>query len=207
MEIKIEKRFLRKGNKIIAGVDEVGRGALAGPVLACAVAYNPESILEAWDLLGDEINDSKLLPPGKRSYLFPKIKEFAFVGIGKIQSRTIDRINIFQATRMAMREAVLSLPVKPDVLLIDGNVKLDIPIPQYQIISGDRLSFTISSASILAKVIRDRIMERLHNFYTPYNFRKNKGYGTREHLESLYKYGPSPVHRLSFAPVRNAAGK
>jgi ribonuclease HII len=207
VEIKIEKRLLRKGKKIIAGVDEVGRGALAGPVLACAVVYRSESILEAWDLLGDEINDSKLLPPTKRSYLFTRIKEFAFFGVGKIQSRMIDRINILQATRMAMREAVLSLPVRPDVLLVDGNIKLDIPIPQYQIISGDRTSFVISSASILAKVIRDRIMERLHNFYTPYNFRKNKGYGTKEHLESLYKYGPSPVHRLSFAPVRDAAGK
>ncbi|OQX82970.1 MAG: ribonuclease HII [Candidatus Omnitrophica bacterium 4484_49] len=205
--IKIEKKLLRKGKKFIAGVDEVGRGALAGPVLACALIYHCQDIFQAWDLFQDEVDDSKLLSPQKRIYLFPRIKEFAWFGIGKIQSKIIDRINILEATRRAMKEAVLSLPVKPDILLIDGNVKLDLPIPQYQIIGGDRTSFVISSASILAKVIRDRIMERLHNFYSPYNFRRNKGYGTREHLESLSKYGPSPVHRLSFSPVRNAVEK
>jgi len=207
VKISIEKKLLRKGKEFIAGVDEVGRGALAGPVLACAVVYEVNNLKKAWDCFGDEINDSKLLSPVKRRQLFFRIKSFSLIGIGKVQSKIIDRLNILEATRLAMRNAVLSLPLRPDIILVDGNVKLALPIPQYQIIHGDRLSFVISSASIIAKVIRDRIMDKLHNFYSLYNFRKNKGYGTQEHISSLIKYGPSPVHRYSFTPVRNAIRK
>lgn len=207
MELNIEKRLLRKGKKFIAGVDEVGRGALAGPVLACAIVYEVNNLKKAWDCLGGQIKDSKLLSPGKRRQLFTKIRSLSLIGIGKVQSKIIDRINILEATRQAMRNAVLSLPLKPDIILVDGNIKLDLTIPQYQIVHGDRLSFVISSASIIAKVIRDKIMDNLHNFYSLYNFRKNKGYGTQEHISSLVKYGPSPVHRYSFTPVRNAIRK
>ena len=202
--MKIEKKLIKDGYLLIAGVDEVGRGALAGPVVACAVLFDKDLLEYAEKLLGKEVNDSKLLSPAQREKLYRKIRELAPTSIGKVSNKKIDKINILEATKLAMRKAILSLPSRPDIVLVDGNLKLNLDIPQLQVIDGDRLCFSISCASIVAKVVRDRIMERLHYRYNQYNFKRNKGYGTKEHIESLYLYGPSPIHRRSFSPIRQA---
>jgi ribonuclease HII len=202
--VKIERKLIKDGYFLIAGVDEVGRGALAGPVVACAVLFDKDLLEHAKKLFGKEVNDSKLLSPAQREKLYRKIRKLAPTSIGKVSNKKIDKINILEATKLAMRKAILSLPSRPDIVLVDGNLKLNLDIPQLQIIDGDRLCFSISCASIVAKVVRDRIMERLHYLYSQYNFKRNKGYGTKEHIESLYLYGPSPIHRRSFSPVRQA---
>lgn len=202
--MKIERKLIKDGYSLIAGVDEVGRGALAGPVVACAVLFDKHLLKHAKKLFGKEVNDSKLLSPAQREKLYRKIRKLAPTSIGKVSNKKIDKINILEATKLAMRKAILSLPSRPDIVLVDGNLKLNLDIPELQIIGGDRLCFSISCASIVAKVVRDRIMERLHYLYSQYNFKGNKGYGTKEHIESLYLYGPSPIHRRSFSPVRQA---
>lgn len=195
-----EKSVWLKGNDFIAGIDEVGRGPLAGPVVACAVIFPKGFYLE-------EIDDSKKLSSKKREELFDIInKEAISVGLGLIREDVIDRINIRQATFLAMKKAITRLKIQPDCLLVDGEKIPQISIPQIPIIKGDSLSFTISSASIIAKVIRDRLMDKYHRLWPEYNFRSHKGYGTKEHLLSLGKYGVCPIHRKSYKPVRDAMG-
>lgn len=192
MMIAFECRARQCGYQAIAGVDEAGRGPLAGPVVAAAVILPP-------GYRHPEINDSKQLTPGKRERLHETIRADAVaVGLGVVEAPVIDRINILQATLTAMRDAVLDLSPPPDFLLIDGRNRIDLEVPQEAIIGGDGKSISIAAASIIAKVSRDRIMEIYHRQFPQYNFLKNKGYGTGEHREALRRCGPCKIHRLSF---------
>jgi ribonuclease HII len=187
--------FWRRGLSSIAGVDEVGRGPLAGPVVAAAVIFPPEVILPG-------VTDSKRLSPQQRLALFPRIKKMSLtIGLGILGPNEIDRINILQASLQAMEKAVRNLKAQPDLVLVDGNHFLDLPFRQQCLIEGDRLSHAIGAASILAKVVRDLLMEAWHHRFPVYNFRMNKGYGTREHLAALDKHGPCSLHRLTFRGV------
>jgi ribonuclease HII len=187
-----ERRAHQRGYKLIAGIDEAGRGPLAGPVVAAAVILPP-------DYGNPEINDSKQLSPQKREKLYEIIKQDALsIGFGVVETSIIDSINILQATLVAMREAVSNLSITPDYLLIDGLHRIFVSIPQESIIKGDCLSVSVASASIIAKVSRDRIMEIYHRQFPQYNFLKNKGYGTEEHREAIKKYGHCKIHRRSF---------
>jgi ribonuclease HII len=194
---RFENEAAALGASRIAGIDEAGRGPLAGPVVAAAV------ILPSADCIPD-LNDSKMLSPDKREDLYGKIRDKALaLGIGVVSSTTIDRINIYQGTRLAMKKAAMELDPEADYLLIDGNLYLDVPISQRAIIKGDRLSFSIAAAGILAKVTRDRLMTELHGQYPHYGFDRHKGYATAAHREALLKHGPCPIHRASFKPVKD----
>ena len=189
---KFEYEWVNKGARYIAGIDEVGRGPLAGPVYAGAVVFPIGCIIEG-------VNDSKKLSPQKRSSLYGMIKSSAIsCATGYCDEKTIDRINILNATFEAMKSAVIQLKVRPDVLLIDAVRIPGLDIPQVPIVKGDSLSFSIAAASIIAKVERDKIMDGLSSLYPVYNFASNKGYGTQEHMDALKKYGPCPIHRRSF---------
>ena len=179
----------------IAGVDEAGRGPLAGPVVAAAVVL-------PWSRLIDGVRDSKLIPPPEREQLYHRILEKAVaVGVGIVGARDIERINILQATIGAMEEAVSRLSVPPDALLIDAVPLPRLPVLQRAIIGGDRLSYLIASASIVAKVVRDRLMDDYHVRYPRYGFDVHKGYGTPAHLDCLARYGACPIHRRTFRGV------
>jgi ribonuclease HII len=196
-----EDKLKSQGYKLIAGIDEVGRGALAGPVVASAVIL-PRSATLPWFGL---VRDSKELNSRKRESLFDLIsKEAVAVGIGIVPPQVIDSINILKATRLAMMQAVEKLSKQPNFLIIDRVTLSQCPIPQMGITRGDKLCLSIACASIIAKVTRDRIMEELDIMYHGYGFAQHKGYGTRKHISCLQKLGPSPIHRLYFAPVRNA---
>lgn len=189
-----EEELNSKGINLIAGVDEVGRGPLIGSVVAAAV------ILPSGFYMS-EINDSKKLSEKKREELYPIIMEKAIsVGIGVVDSETIDRVNILNATKMAMKMAINNLSVKPEHVLIDA-VKLDIDIPYTAIIKGDAKSESIAAASIVAKVYRDNMMKDLDKEYPMYDFKSNKGYGTKKHIEAIKKYGVLKEHRKTFKPV------
>ena len=181
-----------RGYQRVAGIDEAGRGPLAGPVLAAAVILPP-------DYEDPEINDSKELTPRQRERLCEVIhRDAVAVGIGVVEAPVIDAINILQATLAAMKEAVLSIVPHPDCLLIDGLNRVSLAIPQETIVHGDGRSISVASASIVAKVSRDRIMELYHRQFPQYNFLMNKGYATREHREAIAKYGRCKIHRCSF---------
>ncbi len=182
-----------KGYRFVVGVDEAGRGPLAGPVVAAAVILSLDAVLEGLD-------DSKKLSPAKREELFPKIQEMAH-GVAVVNPEVIDEINILQAARLAMKQAVEKLPSDPDLLLIDGNQKIDSSIDQWAIVKGDAKSFSIAAASILAKVTRDRIMEDYHHLYPQYEFTRHKGYGTQLHRDLIAEHGPCPIHRRTFKGV------
>ena len=185
-----EKKYASYG--CVCGIDEVGRGPLAGPVVAAAVI-----LPEDFDVLG--VNDSKKLSEKRREELFVKIKEKAIAwAIGMADSRTIDRINILQATKQAMAEAVSCLPVKPDHLLIDAVRLEEVDLPQTSIVKGDEKSISVAAASILAKVTRDRMMVEYANEFPGYAFEKNKGYGTKAHYEGIEAHGICPIHRRTF---------
>jgi len=189
---QFELRARRRGFDAIAGVDEAGRGPLAGPVVAAAV------ILPSGYTNG-EIRDSKKLTPRKRESLYTAIRNDAIsVGLGVIEASVIDRINILQATLSAMKVAVSNLSPQPDYILIDGINTIHTSLPQETIIRGDSLSISVAAASIIAKVSRDHIMDRYHVLYPQYNFLKNKGYGTEEHREAVKEYGRCKIHRRSF---------
>ena len=190
-----ERDARRKGFCRVCGIDEAGRGPLAGPVVAAAVIL-PKSVR----LPG--INDSKKLSPDQREAFFEKINARALaVGIGLVSNTEIDRINILQATFLAMRQAVEQLAVAPDFLLIDGPYKLPLLIDQKGIPHGDALSVSIAAASIISKVHRDRLMCRLHEEFPLYGFDSHKGYGTARHYEALRNFGPCSVHRVTFKGV------
>lgn len=191
--LKYENEARGEGFANICGVDEAGRGPLAGPVFAAAVILHPGQIIEG-------ANDSKKLSEKKREELFDKIcEQAAAYCIVSVDEAVIDEINILQATYRAMSEAVEGLPITPDICLIDGNRKPpQIEIPCQTIVKGDGLSASIACASILAKVSRDRFMLELDRQYPQYNFAKHKGYGTQLHIDMLRQYGASPVHRKTF---------
>lgn len=195
----IEERLLEKqGYRYIAGIDEVGRGALAGPVVAAAIIL-PLHIRTPWLGL---VNDSKLLSPVKRELLFPHIYKAAIaVGIGQASCKMIDKYGIVRATRLAMKRAVRQLSPSPETLLIDYMLLPEVRLPQRGVINGDSRCLSIACASIIAKVTRDRIMRELDRTYPGYDLARHKGYGTRQHLDCLYRLGPSPIHRRSFRPV------
>lgn len=193
---RYEKSAKQQGYKVIAGIDEVGRGPLAGPVVAAAVIL-PD------DFDGVGINDSKQLSLKKREIFFDKIiAEALSVGIGVIDQEMIDQVNIYEATKLAMLEAVNNLSIPADYLLIDA-MRLPIDIPQESIIKGDANSISIASASIIAKVTRDRLMVEYDKEFPGYGFAKNAGYGTKEHLEQLDREGITPIHRKSFEPIKS----
>ena len=197
---EFENELYNNEINFIAGIDEVGRGPLVGPVVTAAVIL-PK------DFYDERINDSKKLTEKKRELLYDVIMENALsVGIGISSPEVIDETNILNATKKAMIEAINNLSIKPEHLLIDA-VKLDIDIPQTSIIKGDAKSQSIASASIIAKVTRDRMMVELDKKYPMYDFKHNKGYGTKKHIEALYKYGPLKEHRKSFAPVSELTNK
>ena len=195
-----ENELYKKGITLIAGIDEVGRGPLVGPVVTAAV------ILPV-DFYDERINDSKKISEKKREMLFDVIMENAVsVGIGMSSEKVIDEINILEATKKAMKEAVSNLSVKPEHLLIDA-VKLDIDIPSTSIIKGDAKSQSIAAASIIAKVTRDRMMYELDKEHPEYCFAKNKGYGTKTHIDAIYKYGILDSHRKTFEPIASLVSK
>jgi len=191
-----ERMYYDRGYQRIAGVDEVGRGPLAGPVLAAAVILPKEGI-------GEELFDSKKISAKKREDLYDLILSKALgVGVGTIGQEKIDLFNIFQATLKAMALAIESLPIPPDFILIDGPHGLSIPFPQKPIRKGDQLSNSIAAASIVAKVTRDRMMLKWHQKYPQYNFAKHKGYGTKEHRRAIQKFGVCELHRKTFRGVK-----
>ena len=194
--LEYENTARTKGYNIIVGVDEAGRGPLAGPVVAAAVAYAPE-----WQLAG--LDDSKKISPQARERLFPIIKDQALGhGIGIVDVATIDEINILQAALLAMKYAVSALPEKPDILLIDGNKRIVTEVEQWAIVKGDSLSQSIAAASVLAKVTRDRLMEKYHEEFPQYEFDRHKGYGTRLHRDLIREHGPCSIHRRTFKGVK-----
>jgi ribonuclease HII len=189
-----------QGYELVAGIDEVGRGALAGPVVAGAVILPHPASLTWFEL----VRDSKELDYKKRETLFSFIMQEALaVGIGMVPPQVIDSVNILKATKLAMMQAVEELSKQPTFLLIDRITLSQCPIPQKGITRGDKLCLSIACASIIAKVTRDRIMRESDQTYPGYGFARHKGYGTGEHLSCLHRLGPSPIHRLYFAPVRS----
>ena len=200
-----EREWLARGCQRIAGVDEVGRGPLAGPVVAAAAVFSVNSIENGLPEPLCGVNDSKKLSAKKREQLFEALKDFDEVefGLAVIEPVEIDRINILQATHKAMSEALTALGQAPDHLLVDGRPVPALGQAQTAIVKGDSLSYSIGAASIFAKVTRDRMMEEFDREFPGYGFASHKGYGTREHLDALAKLGPCPVHRHSFAPIKS----
>ena len=192
--LEYENELYEKGIELICGIDEVGRGPLLGPVVTAAVIlpkgyYHPD------------IKDSKALSEKKREKIYDIIMNDAIsIGIGIVDEKEIDKINIYEATKVAMKMAIDNLDVKPEYVLIDA-MKLDIDIPSMSIIKGDAKSESIAAASIIAKVTRDRMIEAIDIEYPMYDLKNNKGYGTKKHIEALKKYGPCKYHRYSYSPV------
>lgn len=195
--LSYEKVFWHQGMNLVAGVDEVGRGPLAGPVVAAAVVF-PQ------DISLDQVTDSKKLTPQKREELFDLIFQNALqTGIAEVDQGTIDKLNILNASLKAMHEAIDALKKRPDVILVDGNQKIpNLRIPQITIIKGDSLSLSVAAASILAKVTRDRLMLAYHRKYPSFCFNQNKGYATKSHIQALREHGPCEIHRMSFRSVK-----
>ncbi|MDI6882875.1 MAG: ribonuclease HII [Patescibacteria group bacterium] len=210
----------KRKEQIVIGLDEVGRGSLAGPLVAAGAMIKFKIKMQNLKLL-KELKDSKKLTPKKREEFYKIITKSPFIewGIGKVSEKVIDKINILEATKLAMERAIRNLekklkknhsaitddrPISPniDFLILDGNFKINLPIPQKSVIKGDEKVFLIKLASIVAKVTRDRMMKRFHRKYPQYRFDKHKGYGTKLHFERLKKYGPGKIHRKTFKPVK-----
>ena len=193
-KLQYERKFLSQGYQNIVGVDEVGRGPLAGPVVCAAVImpFEDDKIIEG-------IDDSKKLSEKKREELAEKIKQTALAYvIIETDEKVIDEINILEATKLGMKRAVESLSLAPEMVLTDGNMTLDIAYPQHSIVKGDSLSYSIGAASIIAKVHRDHLMDEYAKTYPAYDFEKNKGYGTAAHINAIKEYGLCPIHRRTF---------
>lgn len=200
MDFSYETTLKREGYQLIAGIDEAGRGPLAGPVVAAAVIFD----FQAVPVELSAVTDSKKLSADKR-VSFAKIimERAAGYGIGVCDHTTIDRINILQASFLAMKKALSTLKTKPSIILVDGQLPLpNYSQPQRAVINGDNLIFSIAAASILAKVTRDAMMEQMHGLYPQYFFNRHKGYGTKLHLDALKLYGPCEIHRKSFGPIK-----
>jgi len=194
--LRVERELWRSGLTKIAGVDEAGVGPLAGPVVAAAVVVAPGAKLRG-------VDDSKKLAAALREELAAEIMACALgVGIGIVEVEDIDRLNIYRAALEAMRRAVTALPLTPEHVIVDARRIPGLTLPQTSLVGGDGRSFSVAAASIVAKVTRDRIMCELDKIYPHYGFRQHMGYGTRQHLAAIARYGPSPIHRRSFAPVR-----
>lgn len=187
-----ERELIEKGCKYVCGVDEVGRGPLAGPVVCAAVIMPSDDIIEG-------VDDSKKISAKKREMLSEKILKTAVAySICRVEPQIIDEINILQATRLCMKNAVESLSVTPDFVLTDGNMTLDISVSQRSIIKGDALSYSIGAASIIAKVYRDKLMADYAEIYPQYGFESNVGYGSKAHMRAIERFGLTPIHRRSF---------
>ena len=201
-DFSLEKEMHSLGHRLVAGIDEAGRGPLAGPVTAAAVIL-PQGYHHS------DVNDSKKLSESRREKVYEDLTadEEVVWAWGLVEAREIDRINILRATHLAMARAVEGLPVEPDIALVDGREVKGLPVPHRAVIKGDTLSLSIAAASIIAKVERDRMMRKYAVEFPEYGFAKHKGYGTKMHLEGLQKYGPCAIHRKSFAPVVQAAGE
>jgi ribonuclease HII len=198
-DLRYERKLWRSGLQAVAGVDEAGVGPMAGPVVAAAVIFAPEAFIKG-------VHDSKQVPAPKREELYDLIRGRALAfAIGMADVDEIDRLNIYHATLAACSRAVEGLCVKPEHVLIDGRPVRALKIPQTHIVGGDRKSFCIAAASIIAKVTRDRLMFEYDSRYPGYGFARHKGYCTAEHFEAIGRLGPSPIHRRSFAPVSAAA--
>ena len=199
-----ERECLANGYCFIAGIDEVGRGPLAGPVVASSAMFSSDVIKSGLPNSLKDVNDSKKISEKKREHLFDVLNDFDGVdfGISIIESEEIDRINILQATHKAMSNSLISLEYNPDHLLVDGRPVKSLGKSQSAIVKGDSLSYSIGAASIIAKVTRDRMMKKFDLKFPGYGFSSNKGYGTREHLNALNDLGPCSIHRLTFAPIR-----
>jgi ribonuclease HII len=196
-----EMTLLKQGHRFVAGLDEAGRGAWAGPVVAAAVIlplHQPEQLLDT--LTG--LHDSKLVSPKKRDYLFEVIQNVALaVAVGTASSTAVDQLNVVKATQLAMQQAITTLSLRPDFLLLD-HIKLPAEkTPQESFPKADQSSLTVAAASVIAKVTRDRFMVKLHDQYPEYAFAQHKGYGTRAHRAALAQHGPCPYHRFSYQPV------
>lgn len=190
--LEIEDDLYSKGYKLICGVDEAGRGPLCGPVVAAAVILKPDDMIEG-------VNDSKKISPKKREELYEVIMNKALaVGVGIKDFDVIEKVNILNATKLAMKEAIENLKVRPEYVLIDGNQMIDIDIKAQTVVSGDAKSESIAAASIIAKVTRDRMLIEYDKKYPEYGFKNHKGYGTKAHIEAIKKYGLTPIHRKSF---------
>jgi len=210
MNLQREKGLWKKGYKKVIGIDEAGRGPLAGPVLAAAVTIKKTKAKNsALRYLLREVKDSKKLTPIKRQILYGFLTKNSDMewGTGKVSEKVIDKINILESTRLAMKRAVKNLEKKsnkkPDFLITDGNIKIDLATPQKSIIQGDNKVFSIAAASIIAKVTRDGIMKRYHKKYPQYRFDKHKGYPTKLHRTMIKKHGPCKIHRMTFRPIRS----
>lgn len=187
-----ERELKERGFKLICGVDEVGRGPLAGPVVCAAVIMPLDDIIEG-------VDDSKKLTPKKREMLSEKILQKAIAcRICRVEPQIIDEINILQATRLCMKNAVEGLDIQPDFVLTDGNMTLDISLPQRSVVKGDALSYSIGAASVAAKVYRDALMKEYAKIYPQYGFESNAGYGSAKHIAAIKEYGLTPIHRRSF---------
>lgn len=190
-DFSLEQRY----DGAVAGIDEVGRGPWAGPVVAAAVIFKDAPTLEG-------IKDSKKVSPKKRALLFDAIHEVAYVGVGMCEVEEIDTLNILGATKAAMQRAVQTLPIVPQAALVDGNSCPELPCVAEAVIKGDNKSLSIAAASIIAKVTRDRIMHELHQAFPHFGWDSNAGYGTKQHSEGIAKHGITEHHRRSFAPIR-----
>lgn len=190
--LEIERDLYNKGYNLVCGVDEAGRGPLCGPVVAAAVILPKDTYIEG-------VNDSKKLSEKKREKLYEDIQNTAIaVGVGISDVNVIENVNILNATKLAMVQAINNLQITPDYVIVDGNQKIDITIPLDTVIKGDAKSESIACASIIAKVTRDRILLKYDKVYPEYGFSKHKGYGTKLHIEAIKKYGITPIHRPSF---------
>jgi ribonuclease HII len=197
--LRLEKELVREGARSVAGVDEVGRGSLFGPVVAAAIILPPEWLVRRPPAWASEIEDSKLLLPARRAELAATlIREAAAVGLGLASTTEIDTLNVLRATHLAMVRALESLPERPDVVLVDGFPIKDVQYRQMGVPQGDRKCRSIAAASIVAKVFRDGLMEIFDGLYEGYGLARNKGYGTEEHIRSLRERGPTGLHRTSF---------
>jgi len=194
-DLRYERKLWRDGIQAVAGADEVGVGAMAGPVVAAAALFAPEVFIRG-------VHDSKQLAPEKREELYPQIVSRALaIGVGLAQVEEVDRLNIYWATMEAMRRALAALATQPAHVLVDGRTIPGLELPQTRIVGGDRKSFCIAAASIIAKVTRDRMMVEYDALYPGYELAEHKGYCTPEHMALLDRLGPSPIHRRSFSPV------
>ena len=194
--LEYEKKYWNMGKSLVAGIDEAGRGPLAGAVYAAAVIFEPGVVIEG-------INDSKKLTEKKREYLFDVICEKALCySIVSVDEKTIDKINILESTYLAFSKSIENLTITPHIALIDGNRAKNIPVDFETVVKGDSLSQSIAAASILAKVPRDRYILKMDELYPQYGFKNHKGYGTKEHLDAIREFGPCPIHRLTFKGVK-----
>ncbi|HVN88231.1 MAG TPA: ribonuclease HII [Candidatus Binataceae bacterium] len=197
--LRYERKLWREGVQVVAGVDEAGVGPMAGPVVAAAVIFEPEVFIKG-------VNDSKQLTAERREELFPKIQERAIaIGVGIAHPGEVDLLNIYWATMAASERALYAMGRKPDHVLVDGRLIPELKMPQTKIVGGDRKSFCIAAASIIAKVTRDRMMAEYDAQYPEFGFARHKGYCTPDHMAVLERLGPTPIHRRSFAPVWEAA--